>query len=328
MTHLTGLTCTIFHRTWTKKANIFSIYYLAAFRPECKLYSGENNKYPSYNWNSLCQWVNELNASKSLIARLRLNALHQAIYGTYSRNKDRTMMSAFRMRDRTIWNDEEKQEFAGFFENSSASSGNQYTQDELIYRDLFEVQDICQALSSASQHMYHKDLKDASALHHTLDSLFKIRSLGINDDPTIHNLTIPPLTIRHPQQCKKTFLSIKHCGVEDLYKEMENLQQKKGNKNMFQSNYQAEQWLEDLELSQEQRLILEKTKHYFDSIGLADNRNPALVEQLQLLVTGKPGVGKSYVIEKICELAERSNAGHVACMAFNGIAAGKCHILS
>ena len=109
---------------------------------------------------------------------------------------------------------------------------------------------------------------------------------------------------------------------------MENLQQQTGNKNMFQSNYQAEQWLEDLELSQEQRLILEKTKHYFDSMGPADNRNPALVEQLQLLVTGKPGVGKSYVIEKICELAEKSNAGHVACMAFNGIAAGKCHILS
>ena len=30
------------YKTWTKKANMFSIYYLAAFRPECELYSAKS----------------------------------------------------------------------------------------------------------------------------------------------------------------------------------------------------------------------------------------------------------------------------------------------
>ena len=42
---------------------------------------------------------------------------------------------------------------------------------------------------------------------------------------------------------------------------------------------------------------------------------------MQLLLTGDPGSGKSYIIETICELAQIMEVGFVSTTSSNGIAA-------
>ena len=83
----------------------------------------------------------------------------------------------------------------------------------------------------------------------------------------------------------------------------------------------AEGLLSSLNLSEDKAKVTEELSNYLCSLsttrhfGLEDPQAPIL------LVTGGPGVGKSYVVDAIKQLAKEINAGYIQTTAFTGIAA-------
>ena len=80
-------------------------------------------------------------------------------------------------------------------------------------------------------------------------------------------------------------------------------------------------YLDSRELLKDQRKVVDRIRQYFDQLGAVDERNAIKPKPVNILMTGDPGAGKSYVIETIVEMAERMKVGHVQTTSYNGIAA-------
>ena len=84
-------------------------------------------------------------------------------------------------------------------------------------------------------------------------------------------------------------------------------------------------------MSRSQKRILLRVFKYFQKIAVFKQENNRVsvtlkdllsngIKPMQLLLTGDPGSGKSYVIETICELAQIMKVGFVGITSYNGIA--------
>jgi hypothetical protein len=107
-------------KVWQKKADTFAKYYLCNFRPLENVYSGEHNvcNPDDFTWDALCTWVQSMESSPRLVDRLRVAAMFNHIYGFRSKSEHSNVLNAYRMRERTMWSDEQKAEnkeiYSGF----------------------------------------------------------------------------------------------------------------------------------------------------------------------------------------------------------------------
>ena len=85
-------------------------------------------------------------------------------------------------------------------------------------------------------------------------------------------------------------------------------------------NENAERYLDSRNMSRDQRSVVDTMKSHFDALndGRAKEKG---YEAPVLLVTGGPGVGKSYVVHTLAGLAKEMDAGDQVRMAYIGIAA-------
>ena len=334
---------------WRRKANKFAMYWLVALRPEPNVCSSDHTTHPSYTWEALCQWISQLETCDKLISKFRLNALTNAVYGMHSDRRARTMMSAFRMRNRTIWSDEEKQnakEWFGQTNNQSRSSHN--SEEDLLHSGLFATGD--DPLPLNEENKCRKDVQCSIDLHNALDSLFPLPDAFTNGEHAgdtdgqqrPHNTVskIPRLNFQLPHIVQHKSRSITGVGPDDIISEMNAAVDDGGttsdddavdtdDDSSVNSNPQPQPDLSTIidrrlagfEFAREQLQVVNKVRSYLESLGPHFNRNPTAPEQLRLLVTGMPGTGKSFVIKRVCDLVNWLDSGHVATMAYNGIAA-------
>ena len=85
----------------------------------------------------------------------------------------------------------------------------------------------------------------------------------------------------------------------------------------------AERHLAKCKFSKEQEQIILKVKDYLEAV-VAARDNPLQIQPpkpFQILLTGGPGTGKSFVIETICDLVKWLRTGKVTTSSWNGIAA-------
>ena len=150
------------------------------FCPETSLYDGHPSEYPSYSWKDYCDWVQTMEDSDTLIAKHRLAALWNAIFGTYSRNLSTTMMSQFRMRNRTMWSTEQNDNAQQYFQSQNATYIKNYIQDDLIYQDMYKKHD---DLTHRQLDQCKKDHRYAQELAHTLKQPFSAIRSSSNATP-------------------------------------------------------------------------------------------------------------------------------------------------
>ena len=101
---------------WSNKANKYAKYALVCFRPEVHVWSKDDT--PSeqdYTWNALCDWIQDMTRSKRLIDRLRLDSMFTYLYGHRTTENDRKLFTDYRMRNRTLWTQSEKDEIKACF---------------------------------------------------------------------------------------------------------------------------------------------------------------------------------------------------------------------
>ena len=97
----------IAYKKWRKKADRFGAYFLALFRPEEHLYEkGQVNNY-MYTWEAFIQFQNDLK-NGSYIDRMRFRTMEGYMFAWRSNARDRTILSNYRERNRTIWSKTER----------------------------------------------------------------------------------------------------------------------------------------------------------------------------------------------------------------------------
>ena len=162
--------------------------------------------------------------SDTLIAKHRLAALWNAIFGTYSRNLSTTMMSQFRMRNRTMWSTEQNDNAQQYFQSQNATYIKNYIQDDLIYQDMYKKHD---DLTHRQLDQCKKDHRYAQELAHTLNNLFPQSDPPQMQHPS--NTNAPPTKLEMVHEIRKRIRSIHHYAQIDRTK-----QQKPGSNSIEQ----------------------------------------------------------------------------------------------
>ena len=339
--------CEDFHhhkKRWQEKADAYAKYYLCSFRPMEHIYSGEHNiDDPNlFTWEALCSWVEAMEQSPRLIDRLRVAAMFNHMYGFRSKSDHQEVLKMYRMRKRTMWSQKEKEE------NREVYSGLQTPRQDLVKSSLDEFDDDWDGCSS---HVFRtqdvrdvlKELQYGSSQKAALDFVFKpllanaergTKESGSPSDfpPVDHTI----LGVSDKDDIKETWRALKNAKPPNKKPQCEESDEesdvtsghdsfkastKKEDEAQSESVESVTQYLASREHTKCQEQVVHKLHKYFLQLGTKEQRLDPKPTPLQILMTGDPGTGKSYVIDTIKELAHMMGVGHVQTAAFNGIAA-------
>ena len=336
-------------QSWKKKADSFAMYYLVAFRPEEQVFTEEHTTFPSYDWLALCDWIKLLESQDTVISKLRLDALFNNVCAFSTKNKHRTMLSSYRMRNRTVWTRSQQQQAMDLYESTRNTIRTMAGSNELT-DFLNDSTDLM--LDSKTERFSLQEMGYIASQNESLDVLFgsqrttlseannidnhnDCNSIMDEDDMSsssmvVHNIM---LHVETPDQITAIVRSIKNIKTTEVYREMDEFQeitnpQQDGQTDIMNQNNSSsssmdtiEEKLRQLNLSQDQKNVIDEVKIYLEQFVTAKRCSIDLPKPLRLLCTGGPGVGKSFIIHTITEMAEWFGAGRVVTTSYNGIAA-------
>ena len=146
-------------KSWRESADKFVAYYPVPFHSETQVWGADQQLQDSaaYAWDALCAWVKQIEQSEYLIDRMRLDAMLTNMYGMRSQSKHRTIMSAYRFRDRTMWTEAEREEIEAVYpryldSNQEHADGHQELEaliDQQMNTALFspyQIKNFCQEI--------------------------------------------------------------------------------------------------------------------------------------------------------------------------------------
>ena len=151
-----------------------------------------------------------------------------------------------------------------------------------------------------------------------------------NHDPNVDTehctKNVPPLNFQMPHSVansKRNICSVTAAHVDAQIQEASLQDTRKPDaKNAVETSaYIDSQLKKHKKISTRQMEVIDTVRTYLQAFGPHYNRNEQPPPPIRLLVTGMPGTGKSFVVERVCDIANWLDSGHVATMAFNGIAA-------
>ena len=222
-----------------------------------------------------------------------------------------------------MWSAEEKKAAAELFESSGYYSQSML-QDDIAHQELYNLKGLCQDLSEADRKKFHKDLRDSLGLQTAMDSLFPTGDLH-NHTSSIH---LPPMNSDYIHKIRKKARDIRCVKPAEVYDRLQQSSKPTQQGNLLQHDgsdltplEEVEAYLDSLTLGKEQQTLLHHIKQYLHQLGPSNCRTADPPSPPNYLVTGMPGTGKSFVIDQINILSDMFESGHVANMAYNGIAA-------
>jgi hypothetical protein len=175
------------YKAWKQKADAFAFYYLVSFRPEINVYSIDHTNALAYDWEALCEWTCHLETQQVLIAKARFSALVQHVWILSTRNSHRNMMSAYRMRNRTVWSQREKDEAKDLSEKPNdrvrQATGNEH--------DLSDLLELAEDVMISSQHLadLKKEINYCQQQEAAFYLLFGLVPKTTHDDGSEENFT-------------------------------------------------------------------------------------------------------------------------------------------
>lgn len=322
------------YRTWKEKADAFAKYYLAAFRPETHCFEGNIHDL-SYDWDSFCSWISHLNSSSLCIDKFRLQALQTHIYGLHTIASHRDLTVAFRGKNTDAWTQDDISSWK--WQPPTARSNN----DDDFYNPFVDLLiNTSNELSTQMQARCKKEQRYLQQQQNVLDNIF-----GSLESPSYTNTittTIPVMcqdvlyhstTPEIQTSLKSVYSNICH------YSELNNINMTETNNTnpMLQESEILihpenistiiTNFINEKKLSEDQQQILftghnNVLEYLLHHCHLFDEHDSSLHSEAPLiLLTGKPGTGKSYVGQAFCELVETLKLGHIACTAHYGMTA-------
>jgi hypothetical protein len=310
--------------TWRKKADRFAHFYLTMFRPEDTLYEKGQICAYKYNIEAFHEFYDELvigHEDGFLFPALRLELIDRMIYSWRVDRDKREMLSAHRARARTLWSAEEKEVNKMVFGGNLGPIKND-DGDGMDY-----ITDPIQDLSHKESTDARKHLSHSGAILSTLDnmaetsidttngsgsSVGKSANTGIS---SVANVSTLPFNLDLDESKRVSKVKdIPRCEdgktpqTPNKYRKIPDLDKK------------VEDFIKSQDLSADKEIVVKLSCDHFKAIrsGMIKDDD---YEAPQLLVCGKPGNGKSKIIETLDGVVSIMKVGELMKNAYMGSAA-------
>ena len=294
-----------------KSADEFAFYYLVLFRPELDLYEvGQTNSY-EYNWDALVHFICDLKKSNREVDALRYEIMDRMVHSWKTNRRNRLLLSKYRGRARTMWNREEIEEARTAF-GSFSSHKEQHFQSE-------EMDEIVEQYLEAPL----PDKREREIMAHVSFTNDLVHTLNCSTCNTVDRksdmgpIEIKSIRLTPPNKRMAEDLSKAVPIDEDANDEGNDHAERVVSDEDIESSVNA--YIESQHMSQDKMIAVDIMRDHFRAKrqGLDDSSYEAPF----LLVTGGPGVGKSYLVKAINEVGEIMRAGKQIRSAYLGIAA-------
>ena len=305
-------------RLWEKKANRFGMFYLLMFRAEDTLYEkGQLNTY-KYDYDAFKEFYRGLLCSRKKYDCLILRQMKTCIFSWRVDKERREMLADFRGRKKTMWSDEEKEAAKSYFGKHKSMQG--VTDDGMDYISPAGVRHMStKQLTDAMKHIGH-----SRALIDTLDNLFGTSDEGgvsptRRDNRKIRSQTIQPFHASL-DQAKRNSSKVAYneeeldakIQVPNKYRKIPNLDKK------------VDKYIKAQKLSPDKDIVIQLAREHYKAIRSGEAEDRDYIAPL-LFVSGKPGNGKSKIIETLDGIVKIMGVGEQMKCAYMGSAAVNIH---
>ena len=314
------------YKKWKKKADKFGAYFLVLFRPEEDLYEKNQINNYCYGWDAFVEFQHNLK-NGSYFEQMRYRTMHGYMFGWRTNARNRAILSHYRGRNRTIWSEEDKKESDGIYGNGYHSQNKAYSNefgdddddddDKLIS---FTQLTSRQELTIMKNVSYSDDLANfLKNVTGTFDEAQNGTNSDISNDEKTANFY--PTIVRPPNKRFASEILDGSTNDEDTKTEESKIDGDDINThfNMPENiDSKIKEFLEKNVLSHDKSLAVSIMVEHFKMLinGAQDNYVAPV-----LLVTGGPGVGKSFLVDVLDGVSKIMNAGQQLRMALYGVAA-------
>ena len=339
---------------WNRKCDNFAKFYQLCFLPHNETF-GNIVSSPStlmqsdLSWTSFCSTIEKMENSKLLIDRIRLQTMFTFIHGFQTNYTNRVLLSNFRHRQTTRWSEEEQIEASNLY-NSIGCNGNgkKFNNDE--DEDFYLDQDAIKFFGTAAQRYISTESAFQKNQMQSINTIFNYSSIlhtakNSSNNVTFSNDQVCILHVVNSSKLQKHSInsinrltkSIQDANLHTQSSTQENTTttnffEQLDNEALDAINNKAIQFIQNQKLSQCQYDVALFIHHFFAILRKYRHQNIGeeiyshlhttyKIKAPNILITGDPGSGKSYLIDTICELASIMEVGHVATCSYNGIAA-------
>ena len=313
------------YKKWKKKADKFGAYFLVLFRPEEDLYEKNQKNNYKYNWNAFVQFQHKLK-NGSYFEQMRYRTMQGYMFGWRTNYRNRAILSHYRGRNRTIWSEEEKNEFNGIYGNNYHSKNKAYYDEDGSDDDdennfiSFTQLSSKQELNIMKNVSYSDDL--VNFLRNVTRSFDEEGGRKNASSSYCEDRTDNPQTIVRPPNRRFASEILDDSMNNEIAEELET-NTNENNNNMHRNTPQEEDvkvksFLEKNKLSNDKSLAISVLVEHFKMLnnGAQDDYNAPV-----LVITGGPGVGKSFLVDVLDGVSKIMNAGQQLRMALYGVAA-------
>ncbi|CAJ1937001.1 unnamed protein product, partial [Cylindrotheca closterium] len=286
------------YSSWKKTANLYANYILTMFRP-CEIYKGLQQRMlvtQRFVWDDLLAWIKSSQEDQSVISKFRLMAVDRRMNCLASDFQTKKILSEYRARDADHWSIEDQQqykrrmEYDKYFEQQSAAA----FMDEEDFEARFDELDQ-RARTTATKMNSDAELFANSA------SILPQKSLCNAIEGKQRSKYDAAVSV-NPQWSKKcSMIHDKHVSTFTKDNDVEET-------TLSQNGcFHEQNHVTTLSLNKDQVQIVNMYKDYLENPD-----NPVIpIPPPVVLLTGKGGTGKSFVIHA---LLEHNNAKETKCV--------------
>ena len=298
-------------KKWRKKADKFAHFYLTVFRPEDELYEKGQVCTYKYDYEAFLKYYNQLCWGRCEIDDLRVRQIDRVVHSLRVDKDKREMLAAHRGRAKTMWSPEEK-EAAKEYYGTYQSTANDFGIDV--------IPDAIQSLTSQEETNARKHLGHSRAILDTLRNLTKTTEDSIlhtsrksSPSATKTNVNVLPFNMdldesKRQSKIKDTSYVDEDTSGPNKYRTIPDLDKK------------VEDYIKAQDLSADKDIVVKLARDHFEAIRSGKAREKDYIAP-NALVCGKPGNGKSKIIESLDGIAKIMKVGEQMKHAFMGSAA-------
>jgi len=305
---------------WRRKADRFAHFYLTLFRPEDTLYDDGQTCDYEYNYDAFVKFYDQLRyGRRSSLDLYRLSQIDRVMYSWRVDRGRREMLAKFRGRNRTLWSDTEKEAAKSHYGKFGGSV--EYTDDGMDYvpSDLAE-------LTTPQQNTSQKIVGHGRELLDTLKAIARqpdescVKSADTRTENTtksqpmsVSSAVTLPFNNKLDQDKRNEFVTLNDTTEDKIQKP-----------NKFPRHLdldkKVDEYIDTQKLSDDKTIAIKLVREHFDAIlsGRAESKS---YQAPNLLICGKPGNGKSKLVEALDGIAEIMKVGSQMKCAYMGSAA-------
>ncbi|KAL7549421.1 hypothetical protein ACHAWF_014405, partial [Thalassiosira exigua] len=296
-------------KRWKKKANRFAAHMLVLFCPEVDLYDGSQQIRYKYDWETFVHFANSLKNSSVMIDVMKYRTMQGYMFGWRTAPRSRAILASYRGQNRTIWSRQERDgaeaEFGKkcakqrtFYGSKEEDGGYQGPDTRDLQLSNREQLDIAKSVSY-SEDVAHTLIRHfQEATHGTSGSTGEVPDNSYRVQTTRPHIKLAEEIMQDVEFEDSDDENEGPTGYSSEAREGDERERERGSDQTCPHSISSEvdEYLEGTSMSADKNLAISLLREHFMELhnGVGDDYEAPL-----LLITGGPGVGKSFLVNVI-----------------------------